>query len=236
MTSTSSVASNSRPASLTTTIAGTLICLQWGFTWGAYFSKHWMDSHLQISIGWQSRFLPWIDKHTDFVIDEQSVFTLADNLKDDKEYVSLAGLWICSVLLPCVFMIVCPIWILTDYSVPRRHQQHVLERTLQKVYDEQERMPTDADDDDNDEDDSRGDDDYSSRGEEDDNDDDNRYPRMRDDGDEEDRFKVPVGLETIHIANHDASDDEPDNDAARELRMKQENQKAYFDTLDDILE
>ena len=57
-----------------------------------------------------------------------------------------------------------------------------------------------------------------------------------DDGDEEDRFKVPVGLEAIHIANHDASDDEPDNDAARELRMKQENQKAYFDTLDDILE
>ena len=107
-----------KPASLATALAGTLLCLQWGFIWGAFFSNAWMDSHLQISLGWQTRFLPWLDGHTDVVIQSSSVFSLASNLKDDKDYGSLVGLWICSVILPCVFMIVCPIWILTDYTVP----------------------------------------------------------------------------------------------------------------------
>jgi len=112
---------NRGKASIITTLAGTLICLQWGFTWGAFFTKTgWMDSHLQVSLGWQTKYLPFLDKHVDFVIQETSVFTLASNLKDDKEYFSLAGIWFCSVVIPCVFMIVCPIWILTDYTVPRR--------------------------------------------------------------------------------------------------------------------
>jgi hypothetical protein len=104
----------------TTIVAGTLICLQWGFLWGAYFSQSWMDSHLQIFLAWQQKFIPAFDSHTDVVIVKTSVFTLATNLEEDKSYFSLAGLWFCSVILPCVFMIVCPIWILTDYSVPPR--------------------------------------------------------------------------------------------------------------------
>jgi hypothetical protein len=104
----------------TTIVAGTLICLQWGFLWGAYFSESWMDSHLQVYLAWQQKFLPVLDTHTDVVIVQTSVFTLATNLEEDKSYFSLAGLWFCSVILPCIFMIVCPIWILTDYSVPPR--------------------------------------------------------------------------------------------------------------------
>jgi hypothetical protein len=104
----------------TTIVAGTLVCLQWGFLWGAYFSQSWMDSHLQIYLAWQRKFIPVLDTHTDVVIVKTSVFTLAHSLEEDKSYFSLAGLWFCSVILPCVFMIVCPIWILTDYTVPPR--------------------------------------------------------------------------------------------------------------------
>lgn len=106
-------------ASLITILSGTLIVLCWGFIWGAFFSNSWMDSHLFISIGWQQKYLPWLDKHTDLVIQESSVFTLSANLEEQKQYFSLLGLWICSILLPCVFMIVCPIWILTDHTLPQ---------------------------------------------------------------------------------------------------------------------
>ena len=50
------------------------------------------------------------------------------------------------------------------------------------------------------------------------------------------KFIVPANLETIHISNRDSSDEDADNDAARELRLKLANEKAYFDNLDDILE
>lgn len=107
-----------KKASFTTILAGSLITLQWGFVWGAYFTKSWMDLHMQISIGWQQKYLPWLDKHTDVVVQGLSVFTLSDNLKDDNKYGSLAGMWICSIVLPSVFMVICPIWILSDYSAP----------------------------------------------------------------------------------------------------------------------
>lgn len=112
------------PASFTTILAGTFITLQWGFTWGAYFSQSWMDIHMEILIGWQEKYLPWFTHHTDVVLQGMSVFTLSDNLKEDKEYGSLAGIWFCSVVLPSVFMVVCPIWILSDSGAPPRRRQN----------------------------------------------------------------------------------------------------------------
>lgn len=123
-----------KKASFITILAGTLLTLQWGFVWGAYFSNSWMDSHLQIFIGWQEKFLPWLDKHTDVVLQQMSVFTLSDNLRDDKEYGSLVGIWICSVILPCIFLIVGPIWILTDCTSPPKRRTMALGQPLSRAW------------------------------------------------------------------------------------------------------
>ncbi|CAB9503020.1 expressed unknown protein [Seminavis robusta] len=118
----SEIATPYRRASGTTILAGTLVCLMWGFIWGAFFSAKdgWLNTHLQINIGWISKYLPVVTKHTDVVIVKTTVFSMASNLGDDKSYASEAALWFCSVVLPCVFMIVCPIWILSDFSEPPR--------------------------------------------------------------------------------------------------------------------
>lgn len=113
-----------KPASLTTILAGTFLCLNWGFLWGAFFSNSWMDSHLQVTLSWQQQFLPFLNQSTDFVVQGTSVFSLASDLMDDKNYGGWAGLWICSMVIPCIFMIVCPIWILSDYSVVRWKQNY----------------------------------------------------------------------------------------------------------------
>lgn len=106
-----------------------------------------------------------------------------------------------------------------------RHQQEVLEMTMHKIHEEEQRTPIEDDDTDNSQD-HYGDEDASYE---------------RDDEDEaDDNFSAPSRLETIHVQGDEYSDfghdGDCDDDAMRELRLKQANETAYFDTLDDILE
>jgi hypothetical protein len=114
----------------------------------------------------------------------------------------------------------------------RRHQRQVLETTMLKLHGSTDRRghPTDSggendydydddddddyDDDDDDDDDAMSDDDYNDA---------EQYKEQKDQ-----RARVPT-LD-IHTGEPD------DSAAAQELRLKQANERAYFDTLDDILE
>ena len=101
--------------SIVTIVAGTLAMVQCGLVWGSFLSDSWSDTFLRASIGWQQKYLPFLDDYTDTIIQTTDLASILSILRTSKQYVMLIVVAVTSVLIPCVAMISNPMAILQHY-------------------------------------------------------------------------------------------------------------------------
>jgi len=101
--------------SLVTVAAATLALLSSGLVWGSYLSDSWSDTHLLTSIGWQEKYLPFLDDYTDAIIQTVDLGSIVSILRASKEFVLLAVVAITAVGIPCLSIIINPMAVTKQY-------------------------------------------------------------------------------------------------------------------------
>lgn len=101
--------------SLVTVLAGTLTLLQCGLVWGSYLSDSWSDTHLLTSVGWQKKYLPFLDDYTDVIIQSVDLGSILSILRASKEYLLLAVVAVTAVAIPCISIITNPMAVTKQY-------------------------------------------------------------------------------------------------------------------------
>ena len=112
-------------SSLATLGAGSLCLLQTGLVWGSFLSSSWFDTHLIISIDWQKQYFPFLNDAVDQLLHSTTLASLLSTFMGAEQHVASLVLIISSILIPCLCMILCPVWTVSDHKarLTTRQQQ-----------------------------------------------------------------------------------------------------------------
>ena len=106
-----------------TALAGTLCLLHLGLVWGSYTADAWSETHINVKIGWQMKYLPLLDQVQDQVIRTTSLASFLQDLDECRSYFLLILIWTTALVIPCLFMVLSPTLVVGDYIRPLELQK-----------------------------------------------------------------------------------------------------------------
>jgi hypothetical protein len=113
--------SGSPKPSLLTLCAATCWVLQIGFVWSSFLAPSWFDTHLLLSVS-----TAIINKDGDQLLHSTSLASLLSDLNGADEGPAAMFLIVTSLILPCLFFVVGPMWTFQD----RKEQDLLLTSSL----------------------------------------------------------------------------------------------------------